>query len=1633
MASPVFDKEQYELRGHLPTPMTEGQKTTLEQVLSRVNGQLDWNAQLLGFNGTSYWGKRIPTADGSFKWKGLPETVSEKRAVQTGAFGVYAKDKEYSERPAPFNRSEVRASADLTFDIFEEGGVTKVVPIGQPRDILYEETPRLITGGEYFFNALVDIESNTGSTEWLYVVQDLDQGITSLRLLGEGTESEAITVKIKDSSASPFLFFLASWQDISDWTSEQILQQFIGVWGNKGNAVASHFLFDALDVHGFNEEEALSLDDILEDLTIAKLLDLAGLVPGPATPYITDHYNFYVEGCDDLYQPTVSLETKITRIQTEDYLTLLTENGLEISEDNGACSVLAPPGIVLETDGPDEPTVVIDNGTFEDTNAPVDTLNNGEYPGFSPSTVSDDGVFGAQGGQELLTESFDLLAINDPSYDNSACYLPPDAEFGVCDTPNYVLTLRQYFDDDPNEIAVDPGPETSNAIGCNGIQYLFPPTCFIDNGEFPATLGQFYLDGGDYDFPVIPTRSVSDGLYDRDPFSVCDGLPEDYERIIEGDDLVVDVAGEAGPILMSDPGVDNETVLIASGGEYDGDIIVFDGLELDTISFNYEPKTTYGETRFPCVEWIFDPTLDNSTYFPIATEAAWMGTDDGEYDRARKPVAIASQNDLPCIGDLKFVGGFLSFDDGQFDEIVEPNCGYIDPTQSNCSTVDGGFYQLGINPLTPPLSNTECGAECGTVDGSVYIYGQVPDDQALIDGGVIDVCIIYDNTEYDLIQPPNPIITCVAYDNESYSSLSPSPIECVVTDNATFAFSPYNQPPVDDGSYTSQTIVEVIILATESGLELSTENNDLLGYDPAIIIPATEPVICTPCTGGGPEPITVDCTLNNGTFEEPGPPTQLVNDGYFDRDPNPYCVPCQDPDAPVIPCPVEMMRVRLDQIIFSAPRWRMRPSVMNSLTPLRLWKNQVLNTADPDADNAYINPLIADENSGVENPFAYRHFARLPVEYARNSKFWNRAQAVLSNESYFSRVLPASSTQLPIIDEKPLIYDEVYFSNSDQLPDDSTFYYEDYLVSTIREDDSAKEDGFEFANEVFETTANSLPFVASTLTEYDAYEQRLLNADGTRVGNYLKWNRRDKELTGYLTVDVDDYTLRFAVSSEPVISDASQILIPNVEFPDDPDEASFANYAVCYAYFVADMSAGDDPVFDPANWISHRSKAICEPVIDEDELSTEDGFAILTQDYEPIVLNTPSELIEIQHRTISRYIFNDDTIPPCKEPVTIELPDPQRKPLQAGTATIGSGQLSRVSCESATFELLSTTGISSPFIGYQWQIDFGSGWIDLQESSVYVGANSEDLTINGLTTSFNGAKVRLKITYGFSPQYITYSNQLTLQVVAAKITILTQPQSLVVQVDPSNVNFLVNATSNDGGTLSYQWQQNEGSGWVNLSDSVSIIGSNTSSLDIIGASSSLNNSEYRVKISSTGCAQSVFSSVAKLTFPEPAAQADYFVITYTFTNGNDLDTRTRMLQPVESQAVGWGQTSTIGVPAFITFGGDNTGTGVESVLFNRAVYAAAYPGQQEITLDLRAQWYGTVGTNPVVVNVTSYEGGQMVKSGFTWTNPTATNTYNTFTSASKVITLRSTSGSSPGERIATMTLNFVQGTVTYGS
>ncbi len=165
-----------------------------------------------------------------------------------------------------------------------------------------------------------------------------------------------------------------------------------------------------------------------------------------------------------------------------------------------------------------------------------------------------------------------------------------------------------------------------------------------------------------------------------------------------------------------------------------------------------------------------------------------------------------------------------------------------------------------------------------------------------------------------------------------------------------------------------------------------------------------------------------------------------------------------------------------------------------------------------------------------------------------------------------------------------------------------------------------------------------------------------------------------------------------------------------------------------------------------------------------------------------------------------------------------------------------------------------------------------------------------------------------------------------------------------------------------------------------------------------------------------------------------SAVADYMVIEYTFDTGLDLDTRTRVVQPsllsVENSSgdtynyTGWGQGDSI--PNILEWGGDNTGTGRESCVFKINNFKNDFPATSNILIDCRAQWYNQIGTTPVGLKITLYEGGTIQQVGFGFENPTAT-TSTVLNLTLKSITLKSTSAVSIGDRIATINYNVSNG------
>ena len=133
---------------------------------------------------------------------------------------------------------------------------------------------------------------------------------------------------------------------------------------------------------------------------------------------------------------------------------------------------------------------------------------------------------------------------------------------------------------------------------------------------------------------------------------------------------------------------------------------------------------------------------------------------------------------------------------------------------------------------------------------------------------------------------------------------------------------------------------------------------------------------------------------------------------------------------------------------------------------------------------------------------------------------------------------------------------------------------------------------------------------------------------------------------------------------------------------------------------------------------------------------------------------------------------------------------------------------------------------------------------------------------------------------------------------------------------------------------------------------------------------------------------------------------DSAVITWTFPDGSDLDIRCRMVSPflgqnTVDQFIGFtGLASEGGIqyptnstrywpstpPYILSWGGDNTGVGSETVAVNISQLKTWYPNQQYFVVECRGNWYVTPGLLPIQLTATLYQGGTLSPSGFTFSN-----------------------------------------------
>lgn len=296
-------------------------------------------------------------------------------------------------------------------------------------------------------------------------------------------------------------------------------------------------------------------------------------------------------------------------------------------------------------------------------------------------------------------------------------------------------------------------------------------------------------------------------------------------------------------------------------------------------------------------------------------------------------------------------------------------------------------------------------------------------------------------------------------------------------------------------------------------------------------------------------------------------------------------------------------------------------------------------------------------------------------------------------------------------------------------------------------------------------------------------------------------------------------------------------------------------------------------------------------------------------------------------------------------------------------------------------------------------------WPTSSPSSIQtVTVASSPAVITGLTSTAYSGTVESICSFGNSTRVEFEDEVCTLQLVLNTVNPTNQ----------AGINGTATVTSviNGSGTYTYSW--------------------NTSPVQTTQTATGLSTGiNYTVTVTDTvtTCTKSDTVRLGETSF---SVDADYMVVTYQFTDGTDLDTRTRIVsidgatytpQNAAGLYIGFGQKNLTPLTAtyidsgpvcnipdatkpLAIWGGDNLLQGFEATLID---FSKMPVGQNQIVIDCRALWWQTVGVQPVTIGFTLYKGGCMIKQGasgspaYNFTNPTATNTF-VGTSSSKIIT-----------------------------
>jgi len=187
-----------------------------------------------------------------------------------------------------------------------------------------------------------------------------------------------------------------------------------------------------------------------------------------------------------------------------------------------------------------------------------------------------------------------------------------------------------------------------------------------------------------------------------------------------------------------------------------------------------------------------------------------------------------------------------------------------------------------------------------------------------------------------------------------------------------------------------------------------------------------------------------------------------------------------------------------------------------------------------------------------------------------------------------------------------------------------------------------------------------------------------------------------------------------------------------------------------------------------------------------------------------------------------------------------------------------------------------TVGATGTGLSYKWYRYNGTAYVQINNGGVYSGATTSTLNITGMTAPTTTVTNSYHcIVTGTCNTASTNTLNLT---VHARPTITSNPSSVTVCDSTQYVDFVAAAT---GTNISYQWQLNTGSAWVNISNNATYSGATTAQLRVAMALYAMNGYQYRCVVSGT-CSPQATTSVATLNVNQLQAPS------VTITGNTDL-------------------------------------------------------------------------------------------------------------------------------------------------